>query len=159
MSTNILEYDKATFHCLIMRTTLSVLTLNQTKEVVDEFFFNKTLQFRSDVYNYIYKIANGQTGTSVGQIEVLIGLWELVKFILENTPSNIMDDEIYRPLMDDTQTNVENGNLNEMQWLDTCSGIKYSREHDEMIRKIGNCNITGDYVETTNIMHIIFTRI
>jgi len=141
-----------------MRTTLSVLTLNQTKEVVDEFFFNKTLQFRSDVYNYIYKIANGQTGTSVGQIEVLIGLWELVKFILENTPSNIMDDEIYRPLMDDTQNSVENGNLNEMQWLDTCSGIKYSREHDEMIRKIGNCNITGDYVETTNIMHIICTR-
>ena len=170
MSTNILEYDKGTFQCLIMRTTLSILTLKQTKVLVDEFFFNQTPQFRSKVYNYLYKMANGESGDEFGEdqrvygasddvngsVHVLIGLWKLAKFVLENTLSNIMDDEIYHILVDSTQNNVENGIKNEMHLLEMCSGIKQMREHDEMIRKIGERKVTGDYVETTNILRIIF---
>ena len=169
MSTNILEYDKAAFQCLIMRTTLSILTLKQTKVLVDEFFFNQTPQFRSKVYNYLYKMANGESGDEFGEdrsvngasdvngsVHMLIELWKLAKFILENTSSNIMDDEIYHKMMDSTQNNVENGNKNEMHLLEMCSGINHLREHDEMIRKIGECNITGEYTESTNILRIIF---
>ena len=170
MSTNILEYDKAAFQCLIMRTTLSILTLKQTKVLVDEFFFNQTLQFRSKVYNYLYNMANGESGDEFGadqsvnitsdevngSVHMLIGLWKLAKFVLENTSSNIMDDEIYHKLMDSTQNNVENGNKNEMQLLEMCSGITHLREHDEMIRKIGERKVSGEYVETTNILRIIF---
>ena len=67
-----------------------------------------------------------------------------------------MDDEIYHKMMDSTQNNVENGIKNEMQLLEMCSGINHLREHDDMIRKIGERNITGEYTESTNILRIIF---